>query len=676
MNATTRPIRTLLIANRGEIAVRIARTCRDMGIRTVAVYSQPDRDAVHAITADYSLPIGPAAVRASYLNVDAILQAAKMSGADAIHPGYGFMSENAGFARAVEAAGLIWVGPHPEAIEQMGSKAGAKAIMERHSVPVVPGYSGEDQQDDRLYAEAGRIGFPLLVKASAGGGGKGMVIVRDAGGIADAIARARREAQAAFGDARLILERYFDRARHVEFQIFGDRHGNAVHLFERECSLQRRYQKIMEESPSPVLGSALRKRMGEAAVAAAKALNYDNAGTVEFILMPDGNFYFLEVNTRLQVEHPVTEMTTGLDLVRLQIEVAEGRPLPWKQEDLQQSGYALELRLYAEDPATGFLPASGPVLKWQLPVLEGFRCDSAVQSGSFIGTDYDPMIAKLIARGENRAEAFRRMEYALENMVCLGLSTNQAFLKRLVGNADVREGNYHTHFLDENPQLAAGIPLPPDRQHALALALSAREFFLGNSNRSILRKIPAGWRNVRGPESTHRWIIGGALLTVHYRGNSHGIRATVTESGTGAALPEMVNWLFGDENQARIEIKGMASSWHFTEDEGSGIWVHDSVCGPVFATRVPRFPEAEAETGTGGYAAPMPAEVSAVHVREGQQVEAGQALIVLYSMKMEHTISAENEGRVLELFVQPGDRVEAGMALLTLGSADAEAERK
>jgi len=683
MKPTLRPIRSLLIANRGEIAVRIARTCRDLGIRSVAVYSDADADALHTREADVAFRLGPAAPQASYLNQQAILEAARRSEADAVHPGYGFLSENAGFAQAVLDAGLTWVGPHPEAIARMGSKAEAKALMQAHGVPVVPGYNGDDQSDARFIAEAAGIDVPLLVKASAGGGGKGMVIVRDRAALPEALGRARREALAAFGDDRLILERYCERVRHVEFQILGDKHGQALHLFERECSLQRRYQKVLEESPSPALSPELRARMGQAAVAAAQALGYDNAGTVEFILLPDGSFYFLEVNTRLQVEHPVTEMITDLDLVRAQLEVAEGQPLRWTQETLTQKGYALELRLYAEDPAAGYLPASGPVLHWEAPRLEGFRCDSGVESGSEIGTHYDPMIAKLIAWGDDRNTAFRRMGLALDQLSCLGLTTNQRFLRALVARADVQAGQYHTHFLDEHPELAAEVPMPASLAQEVLLALTLRQAWLERQRQPLLRGIPAGWRNVPAPDPELSWTLQGQEWTLTYQyatesaQGAHGAAESLHLRAIGcqphpleAEVP--VSWVSGHAGDALLDLGGKRSRWVFCDEAPDAVWVQHPESGPVRAALRPKFPDPTAAVAAGGYAAPMPAEVTAVHVAEAQRVEAGQVLLVLYSMKMEHSICADAPGRISALFVRPGDRVETGMELLQIDADSAE----
>ncbi|RMG28799.1 MAG: ATP-grasp domain-containing protein, partial [Bacteroidetes bacterium] len=426
-------LNSILIANRGEIASRIMRSCRKMGIRSVAVFSDADRHAPYLEEADSALYLGESAAAASYLNVEKILEAARRAGVDAIHPGYGFLAENAAFARACAAQGFVFIGPRPEAIELMGSKWAARELMQAQEVPVVPGYQGSDQSLSRFEQEAARIGYPVLLKATAGGGGKGMRLVRTAPELEAAMQAARSEAEHAFGNSRLMLEAYIEEGRHIEFQIMGDRHGQLIHLLERECSLQRRYQKVMEESPSPVMNPQLRQRMADAALRAARALQYDNAGTVEFIYQQQTDtFYFLEVNTRLQVEHPVTEAITGLDLVQLQIESAAGMPLRIAQEEVKSRGYALELRLYAEDATRNFQPASGRILHFEAPQLEGLRLESAVRSGSDIPVYYDPMIAKLIIRGETRSEAHRKMRYTLRQLHCLGITTNQDFLLALM----------------------------------------------------------------------------------------------------------------------------------------------------------------------------------------------------------------------------------------------------
>ena len=460
----------ILIANRGEVAVRIIRACQEMGIRTVAVYSDADADALHTMLADESLRIGPPPPGQSYLCGGCILEAAQRLGCDAIHPGYGFLSENADFAEAVQGAGLTWIGPSPAAMRAMGSKTSARAAMQAAGVPIVPGYQASQDEAD-LLAAAAQIGFPVLVKATAGGGGKGMRIVDDPAELPAALASARREAANAFGDGRIYLERLIRSPRHIEFQVFGDHHGNAIHLFERECSIQRRHQKIVEETPSPLLDADLRRRMGEAAVAAVRAVGYINAGTLEFLVDPaDRSFYFLEMNTRLQVEHPITEQVTGVDLVKLQLQVAAGQPIPFTQEQVGQRRHAIECRIYAEDPANGFMPSVGKVLRAVEPVGPGVRVDAGVTTGDEVTVHYDPMIAKLIVLGEDRADAVRKMDWALSHYVLLGLTTNIPFLRAVIGHEVFRRGEAATDFVDN--YFAAWQP-PADDPPDLVLAAAA-----------------------------------------------------------------------------------------------------------------------------------------------------------------------------------------------------------
>jgi 3-methylcrotonyl-CoA carboxylase alpha subunit len=470
-------LRRVLVANRGEIAIRIVRACREAGIETVAVYSDADRDAPHTRAADQSVHIGPAAPSESYLKIDAILDAARATGCDAIHPGYGFLSENAAFARACEQSDIRFIGPLATTIEQMGSKIGARKLMEAAGVPVVPGLTPADQTDAGVMAAVNTIGFPCLVKASAGGGGKGMRALHGAGEGPEMIAAARREALAAFGDGTLYVERLVLRPRHVEIQVFGDSLGNVVHLFERECSLQRRHQKVIEESPSVALTAKLRQAMGAAAVQAAKAANYRNAGTIEFLLEGSGEearFYFLEMNTRLQVEHPVTEAVTGVDLVLAQLAVAAGEPLPWRQENLTQRGHAIECRVYAEDPSAGFLPQAGPLLLYREPSGPGIRVDAGVEEGGEISVTYDPLLAKLTVMAENRARAIDRAIAALREFPVLGIRTNIPFMIRLLDHEDVRSGAIHTGFIDEHlADLTSPRPVPAEAVAAAALAQPA-----------------------------------------------------------------------------------------------------------------------------------------------------------------------------------------------------------
>ncbi len=458
----------VLIANRGEIAVRVSQTLQEMGITALAVFSDADRKALHVMRADEAHRLPGAAPGETYLDQKQILAAAKEHGADAIHPGYGFLSENAGFARACAAEGITFIGPQPEVIEAMGDKILAKKTLDGSGVPTIPSWAGDATDPVALKSAADEIGYPVLLKAASGGGGKGMRIVREPGELQAAMEAASREAANAFGDDRVFVEKYIDRPRHVEFQIFGDRHGNVVHLFERECSIQRRYQKIVEETPSPALDADLREKMGAAAVAAAKKLNYEGAGTVEFILAPDGQFFFLEVNTRLQVEHPVTEMVAGQDLVRAQILVASGEPLPFDQESLRQRGHAMECRIYAEDPARGFLPSTGRIVQFSTPKGAHVRVDASVRRGSEVSVHYDPMLAKLVVWGTNREEARQRMAWALRRFAVLGVTTNIEFLVAVCENDTFIAGDLHTHFLEEQ-----GLTLTPPESLADPVAIAA-----------------------------------------------------------------------------------------------------------------------------------------------------------------------------------------------------------
>jgi acetyl-CoA carboxylase biotin carboxylase subunit len=462
----------VLIANRGEIAVRIARACRESAIESVAVYSDADANALHTRAADRAIRIGPAAAAESYLSVDAIVRAARGVDADAIHPGYGFLSERAELARACEESGIVFVGPPAAVIARMGSKIAARELMRSAGVPIVPGSTSDDQSDEGVLSSARALGYPVLIKASAGGGGKGMRTVTSDRDARDLIAAARREALAAFGDGTLYVERLIERPRHVEIQVFADAHGNVVHLFERECSLQRRHQKIVEESPSPAITPDVRERMGQAAVAAARAASYRNAGTIEFLVEGDGRFYFLEMNTRLQVEHPVTEAVTGVDLVRAQLAVAAGDRLPWTQTDLSQRGHAIECRLYAEDPGNGFLPQAGPLLVYREPSAAGIRIDSGVVEGDRVGVNYDPLLAKLVAFGETRKVAIERAVAALESYPVLGIRTNGPFLARLLRHPSFTAGRLHTGLVDELlPQLTDEADPPVEAVAAAALAI-------------------------------------------------------------------------------------------------------------------------------------------------------------------------------------------------------------
>jgi len=677
----------ILVANRGEIARRILRTCRDMGLGTVAVCSEADLYAAHVREADEAICLGPAPSSESYLRIDRILEAARATGAQAIHPGYGFLSEKEDFARAVEAAGLVFVGPTPEAIAKMGSKIAAKRLMAAHGVPVVPGYDGSQGQDDAAFiAAAEHIGLPLLIKASAGGGGKGMRIVRRLEDLPAALATARREAQSSFGDPALLIERYIDSPRHIEVQILGDGNGHVIHLFERECSIQRRHQKVLEEAPSPGVDPIMRERLGAAAVAAGKAIGYRSAGTVEFVvdgrycLGPDGalpaehrdahevgdligdvafaGIHFLEINTRIQVEHPVTELVTGLDLVRLQIEIAMGRPLTLQQDDLRMSGHAIEARLYAEDPDQDFLPQTGRLVAFELPDTPGLRVDTGVGAGDEVSIHYDPMLAKVIAWGHDRAEANRRLERALAGARVHGVTTNLAFLRSVLAHPAWRAGALSTHFIDEHKGALVGrAPDPAALDRALRIATVAHALTLDRS-RALLPDLPLGWRNNRFADPQERWRHAGEVHACAHR--ALGERRFLTR----VAGVEQVLEVLAEGASLSLRIADAIMPAHVVT-AGDTTYVH--VLGDAFRLeQVPRFATAERQVDTGTCQAPMTGKVVAVRVEAGQSVEPGQPLVVLEAMKMEHTLEAPIAGTVAEVLVQQGDVVQGGQDLVVL----------
>ena len=617
-----------------------------MGIRSIAVFSEADRKAPFVSEADLAIGIGASPPTESYLDQDKILRAAKQAGAQAIHPGYGFLSENAGFARKCQEEGIIFIGPRPEAIEAMGLKSEAKALMKAHGVPVVPGYEGEDQRADTLRQAAVAVGFPVLLKASAGGGGKGMRIVRRAEEIDAAIDAAKRESQSAFGNDKLIVEKYVSSGRHIEFQIFGDRHGKAIHLLERECTIQRRYQKVIEESPSPVLSPELRTEMGAAAVRAAVALQYDNAGTVEFLLdTQTGDFYFLEVNTRLQVEHPVTEAITGLDLVQMQIEVAQNMPLALTQDEVQSRGYAIEARLYAEDPANNFLPATGRIERFEAPAVDGLRLDTAVASGSEISIFYDPMISKVIVWDQTRAAAHRKMTYTLEKLVCQGVVTNQEFLLALLCNEQFRRGEYDTHFIKDHMDLTEFSRKKPEDVRRAAIAVCLHRWQERESRRGLLRSMPSGWRNNLYDYQQKTYLVADEPLTVRYRYQQSLFQILIGEHTSQVRL------IATDEQSLEMQIDDFRYQCAIASRENL-YFVHDQFGGNVTVTRQERFPVKEADKIQGGYEAPMPSQIIRILVEQGTPVEAGQPLIVLSSMKMETTIEASEAGTVEEIYTQ------------------------
>ncbi len=667
-------IHTILIANRGEIASRIIRTCKKMGIRTIAIYTGVDKDLPYVREASTSVNIGGPALATSYLDQDLILSIAKSHGADAIHPGYGFLSEHAGFARRCELDGIIFIGPNAKAIEAMGSKSQAKTLMQAHRVPTIPGYQGDDQSIERLKKEAVAIGFPVLLKAAAGGGGKGMRIVHEKKELDAAIAGAKREGKSAFGDDELIIEKYIAKGRHIEFQIFGDQHGEVIHILERECTIQRRYQKVVEESPSPVMTDQLREKMGNSAVAAATALNYDNAGTVEFIYdQSTGDYYFLEVNTRLQVEHPVTEEVTGLDLVQMQIESAQGMPLQVSQSDIKGRGYAIEVRLYAEDPANNFLPVSGRVIKWQVPQVEGLRVETAIRSGSEISIFYDPMIAKLIVWDKDRSSALRKMHFVLRQLVCHGITTNQDFLIHLLAQDLFIQGEYDTHFIDTHISLdKMASVLAPE----LLIAATIHGWSDRKANRSLLAGLSTGWRNnFTYPQSQH-FLHGDDEYVVKYRDIGDQLELTVeqihAEDNTEDPSHQdqqkeqkrylaILSKSSGDGSS--IEIDGVLHHFIISEEDSQIVVQHDLMGRAVLALKE-RFPLQGVETDEGAYVAPMPSQIIKILVGPGDVITKGQDLVVLSSMKMENTISAHDDGVVAEVLVHDGDNISAGVVLL------------
>ena len=676
----------ILIANRGEIACRVIRTCRELGIRTVAVYSDADADAQHVRQADEAYRIGGPQPADSYLRGDAVLEVARNAGAQAIHPGYGFLSENADFAEAVEAAGIVFIGPRAASMRKMGSKAGAKELMAAAGVPVVPGYTGEDQDPARLHAEADRIGYPLMIKAAHGGGGKGMRIVRASGEFLAALESCQREARNAFGRDRVLLERYIEQPRHIEIQVFGDSHGNVIHLGERECSAQRRYQKVLEESPSPFVTPELRARMGEAAVLAARAIDYVNAGTVEFIVAPDGGFWFMEINTRLQVEHPVTECVTGQDLVAWQLQVAAGQPLPLAQDEIRHHGHAIEVRLYAEDPEAGFLPGSGRLERLRLPSPHRhsresgnpgtIRIDSGVVEGDEVTIFYDPMIAKLIVHEADRPRALARMREALAECSVTGPKSNIAFLERLARHPAVVGATIDTGYLDRHLEEFTGAQAPADNgsgtdllvgavvAHLIASADAARACNAASGDPRSPWMQADGWR-LGGPAvRTLAFEHEGERLEVQVSGGDGQFRVThhgTTHRVEGARLE-------GGVLGARIDGRGLRLQ---VLDAGAQVLVHD---GRTRLQVSPRPLHAATGSAAGAGAdhmlAPMPGRVVVARVATGDAVREGQEVMVIEAMKMELSLKAPRDGTVAEVRAAAGDFIEADAVLVALEAVE------
>jgi len=633
-------IHKLLVANRGEIAARVFRTAHERGIATVAVFSDADADLPYVALADEAVRLPGAAPADTYLRGDLMIAAASATGADAVHPGYGFLSENAGFARDCAAAGLTFVGPSPAAIAAMGSKTEAKALMAAAGVPTLAGFTVEPDVD--LVAEAARVGFPVLVKAAFGGGGRGMRIVAAPAELAEAVASARREAASAFGDDTVFLERYVVEPRHVEVQILGDTHGSVVALFERDCSIQRRHQKIVEECPSPAVDDALRGELTAAAVAAGKAIGYTGAGTVEFVMDETGAFWFLEVNTRLQVEHPVTELVTGLDLVALQLRIAEGEPLPAAVTEARIDGHAIEARLYAEDVPAGFLPATGTLDRFRVPA--GVRVDAGVADGSVVGPHYDPMLAKVVAHGATRGEAARRLRRALRGAQIHGVVTNRELLVAILDDPGFLAGRYV-----RLAPLVRGNECSGTRFRARAAAGALAE--------AAGRKgaLPSGWRNVAAHPQRVAYTVAGQEVAVAYRFRRTGLEIAVD----GEPLP--VGLVSAAPDRVVLDVDGVRRAFAVHHSEAA-VYVDDPT-GSSALVRVPRFPDPNALAHAGSLLAPMPGAVVRVAAAVGTRVAAGQPLVVLEAMKMEHTVAAPVDGVLAAVHVHPGDQVERGQAL-------------
>ncbi|MGB1403467.1 MAG: acetyl/propionyl/methylcrotonyl-CoA carboxylase subunit alpha [Porticoccaceae bacterium] len=645
-------ITKVLVANRGEIAVRVMRTARDLGYRTVAVYSEADAGALHVSEADQAVCIGPAAVGESYLVADKILAAAQQTGADAIHPGYGFLSENAAFSEACEAAGITFIGPRSEAINLMGSKRLSKIAMIEAGVPCIPGYQDADQAEQTLLSKAKEIGFPLMVKASAGGGGRGMRLVFEESELAEQIRTARSEAETAFGSGELILERAVIEPRHIEIQVFADEHGNAVYLGERDCSIQRRHQKVVEEAPSPFVDPELRQRMGEAAVNAAKACHYRGAGTVEFLVDKDKNFYFLEMNTRLQVEHPVTELITGQDLVAWQLKVAAGEALPLSQDDIELNGHAVEVRLYAEDPRNNFMPQTGQVRLWHYPQRDGIRMDHGIQIGQEVSPFYDPMIAKVIAYGDNRAEAIRRLASAVQDTQLLGMNNNKLFLQNVLRHEVFGQGEATTAFIEQH--FSADISMDQKQPSNATLAKAAMLYF-----QQAVQRTQLNWGRASAESYVYQLDFDGQINTVNLSKTAQSFTITVNDQTT------CLEFIAQTDNSCVFVENGVRETLYFVFDDKT-LYLDDG-SGHFIITDITHQPAVAAgSAGNGQVKASMDGAIVDVMAKQGDRVEAGQTLIVLEAMKMEHALKAGISGVVTAVSCEAGQQVKSKQLLATI----------
>jgi len=654
-DVTVKPISSILVANRGEIARRIMRTARDMGIRTIAVYADGDADAPFVHEADSAYALSGRTSAETYLDIAKILEICRTSGADAVHPGYGFLSENADFASAVQEAGIAWIGPKPEVISSMGDKLSAKELMQDAGVPTLPAIEIDDGLD--INSAAATIGYPVLVKASAGGGGRGMRVVANESELTDAIESAKREAGSAFGDDTVFLEKWLDRSRHIEIQIIGDRHGNLVHCFERECSIQRRHQKIIEEAPSPAVSEELRAKIGGAAVTAAKSLGYSSAGTVEFLLQDD-NFYFLEVNARLQVEHPVTEEIIGHDLVREQIRVAEGETLSFSQDDLGISGHAIEARLCAEDPNNDFLPSPGPVDVWEPSPIGNARYDSGVESGSVIAVEFDAMIAKVISHAPTRREAAAKLARALETTSIQGLTTNRDFLISTLRSEAYLAGDTTTDFI-ERVEPARTREISPEEYAESVIAAAMASQALNRRDAKVLKSMRSGWRNSMLPFEILEFSTESTTCRVEYRSQRDGrFRVKIADQEF------LVDVVESNDDSIRLDIDGKRISGKVRRSGDE--WHIHSHRGDLSLTELPRYPLPEGGEQAGGLVAPMPGTVLSAEVSVGDMVTKGDLLVVLEAMKMEHRITAPKDGSIADVHVIAGDQVETDQLLVTM----------
>lgn len=662
-------IERLLVVNRGEIARRIMRTAHNMGISTVAIYSDGDVSEPFVGEADQAVALGGSSSLETYLDQEKVLSAARRTGADAIHPGYGFLSENTAFAAAVQDAGITWIGPSAEAISQMGDKLSSKELMTKAGVPTLP--SAEVSPDADAKKLAKEIGYPLLVKASAGGGGKGMRVVESEGDLQDAVEGARREAGASFGDDTIFLERWLSSSRHVEIQVLGDSHGNVVHCFERECSIQRRHQKIIEEAPSPAVTPEIREKMGAAAVAAAEAIGYTSAGTVEFLL--DGeDFWFLEMNTRLQVEHPITEEITGRDLVREQILIAQEESLSFSQDELSINGHAIEARLYGEDPANDFLPTAGPVLLFERSKAAYARYDTGIETGSNVGIEFDPMLAKIVVHAPTRTEAALRLARVLETTRVKGLTTNRDFLVSVLRNESFLDGDTTTDFIERID--------PPrgwsaERQDVIEAAIAAAMIAQGDrrANAKTLGSLPSGWRNSIMPPELVDFMVDDEAVSLRYQSQRDGSFIAMTDD---LELSVLIKSRHGKD--IAVEIDGRLVPFTVVSEEVVARdvrWIVHGTKGQIELTELPRFPDLDPAGLAGGLTAPMPGNVVDTYVSEGDSVEEGQLLLILEGMKMEHRIEAPQSGVVSELRVSKGDQVANGELLVVLAD-ESESDKK